>query len=302
MPLRWSSYEEYIEAVHPIMVDKPGMFTELCNESLAQVERSLAVAQTELEAAVERLRRLGLIPKPQLGHEPSRVFFRDGQDAVLQTVHAGELMLLYDKRLALSDCASSFLGEHDLPDQWERYHPGRSVMASCKLLHGAEELLRGFREFEDRDRRFLAEQIDGLPRDLAADFMSARDLFSVGLDEEGLFVAGRGVERVLREIAKRRKLKKKSEKGLRGIEELWFKDLLDALSKVHWGRTGKPLIERDTKALLDFVRELRNRTAHPDEPESVRNPREVVLVMAEHAATLWKRTSGRARLQPVVIE
>src|SRR5215471_17825609 len=50
-------------------------------------------------------------------------------------------------------------------------------------------------------RRLLVEGLS-LPADLAADFRTARDLFSVGLDEVGGLIAGRGLKGVLRAITR----------------------------------------------------------------------------------------------------
>src|SRR5262245_53495019 len=53
--------------------------------------------------------------------------------------------------------------------------------------------------------RFIVGVLD-LPPSLESDFRTSRNLFSIGFDEVGLLIAGRGLEGVLRKIAYTRKI------------------------------------------------------------------------------------------------
>jgi hypothetical protein len=73
---------------------------------------------------------------------------------------------------------------------------------------------------------------------------------------------------------------------------------------VRWAATKVRFIERDTRALLHYLRSLRNAGAHPNTPGTrrVTGPREMASVVAEIANALWKSaTATRARLTPKVV-
>ena len=124
---------------------------------------------------------------------------------MIELVHAGEALLLHHKRLAVSRAAYGFLHQHDVLEHWERYNEVRLSREIDQMVVDTHELLRGYRELLDTDERFLLEDLR-LPDDLQADFRLARNLFSIGLDDVGLFMAGRGLEGVLRRIAAKRKI------------------------------------------------------------------------------------------------
>lgn len=129
-----------------------------------------------------------------------------------------------------------------------------------------------------------------LPEDLRADFILSRDLFSVGFDEMGLFAAGRGIEGVLRVIARRRKLTLKVKEKSEPLADTPLYDLCEGLGRVKFV-SGAPLIDKETKSLLQFVRTVRNATAHPGDREA-QAARELTGVIARTAERLWRNCKG----------
>lgn len=77
------------------------------------------------------------------------------------------------------------------------------------------------------DEQLLIDGLD-LPEELTYDFRLARNVFSIGLDEVGLFVAGRGLEKVLRRIARGRKIAVVVRTKQKPAAEPDFYDLIEA--------------------------------------------------------------------------
>jgi hypothetical protein len=75
----------------------------------------------------------------------------------------------------------------------------------CQLTKDIDGLREGYQRLVREDGQLLIDGLD-LPEELTYDFRLARNVFSIGLDEVGLFVAGRGLEKVLRRIARDRKI------------------------------------------------------------------------------------------------
>jgi len=119
----------------------------------------------------------------------------------MDAVHVAEELLLYHKRLAKSKAAYGFLHQHNLPNHWSRYAQTRRIVREInQFMSDVEEFLQGFEAMKEAEDEFIVGTID-LPDLLESDFRLARNLFSVGFDEVGLLIAGRGLEGVLRKIA-----------------------------------------------------------------------------------------------------
>ncbi|MGC2388968.1 MAG: hypothetical protein WA621_06185, partial [Candidatus Acidiferrum sp.] len=98
------------------------------------------------------------------------------------------------KRLAKSDFSYGFLHQKDILDHWDRYEKsGRVASEIQQLMADVRELRKGYYDFVDAEDRFLLDDLD-LPPPLESDFRLARNLFSIGFDEVGLLIAGRGLE------------------------------------------------------------------------------------------------------------
>jgi hypothetical protein len=73
---------------------------------------------------------------------------------------------------------------------------------------------------------------------------------------------------------------------------------------IRWKTKGTRLINSETKALLHYLRVLRNGGAHAaiQGTRSVVNPRETAVVIAETANELWKEAVTRAQIVPLTVQ
>jgi len=298
MPWLWNSWEEFVDVVRPVAVDSPQRVRMSQRDPWFQTEHSLYKAFHELEEKSQALSRLGFGGDACPAHDQALV--DQAHPLVLDAVYAGEELLLLHKRLAKSKAAYGFLHQHMLPEHWNRYaQTHRIIREISQFVTDVDELLRGFEEMAQAEDEFIVYKLD-LPEFLEADFILARNLFSVGFDEVGLLIAGRGLEGVLREIARARKIslevKGKSEPAC----EVDFYHLIETMSRLHWKASRKRLIPPDTKALLHYLRTLRNSMAHSDiEARSDISLREKAVLVAETANRLWNEVSEiKAHLHP----
>jgi hypothetical protein len=223
------------------------------------------------------------------------------EDAVL----AAEKLLLYHKRLAKSDAAYGFFHQHDMLDHWQRYASTARIFREVdQLIADIDKLIAGYYDLMQLDSRFLIEGLD-LPSSLERDFRLARNLFSLGFDDVGALVAGRGLEGVLREVARVRKISILNNKGKTlPASEIELYDLIEVVSHVRWKSSGIPLISSETKALLHYLRALRNTSAHasPSGVKAYSTPREMAVVSAATANRIWADTTkNKARLEPTTV-
>ncbi|MGB7028528.1 MAG: hypothetical protein WBD72_14670, partial [Candidatus Acidiferrum sp.] len=189
----WDSWEEYARNVGPVVADHPGVFRLAQRSSWFETEHRLWDAFERLEKACRALHQLGFDgsenPPPSDPKTIERAY-RLVEDAVF----AGESLLLYHKRLAKSDFSYGFLHQKDILDHWDRYEKsGRVASEIQQLMADVRELRKGYYDFVDAEDRFLLDDLD-LPPPLESDFRLARNLFSIGFDEVGLLIAGRGLE------------------------------------------------------------------------------------------------------------
>ena len=78
-------------------------------------------------------------------------------------------------------------------------------------------------------------------------------------------------------------------------------DLIETMARIRWKRSGERLLTADTKALLHYLRTLRNATAHPTRNLTLA-PREIAKILAETANRLWNDvTKTRARFTETTI-
>jgi hypothetical protein len=301
----WASWDEYVDAVHPAAFDSPGRLRGAQRDSWFEAERHLWDAVRKLTEATRTLHTLGFTGSDHESPPNDASVIDRAERIVLEAIFAGEELLLYHKRLAKSDAAYGFLHQSGMLKHWDRYErAGRLPMEIHQLMCDIGELLNGYQELVQAEDRFIVGHID-LPSSLEADFRLARNLFSVGFDEVGLLIAGRGLEGVLRKIADVRKIvievKGKASRG----SEADFYDLIEAMSRVRWKTSRTRLITPEIKALLHYLRSLRNSGAHPTGHggRSMISPRETATLIAETANRLWSDVSGtRARLDPQQVQ
>lgn len=155
---------------------------------------------------------------------------------------------------------------------------------------------------EDGDT-FLVKGLD-LPDELESDFRLARNLFSVGFDDIGVLIAGRGLEGVLRNIARVRKILVVDRGKQVPAHELDLNDLVEAIYHLRWKATSERLISIETRNLLHYLRSLRNAGAHSQTKSSrLISPRETAIIFVQTANQLWKNARNtHARLTETTIQ
>jgi hypothetical protein len=295
----WASYEELKKYVHPVMVKGRGIFLASQTATWFENQKQLHDAVRDLSQALEELHKLGFSGDYTEALENHGIL-EGAKHSVLKAVFAGEVLLVYHKRLALSMAAYGFLHQHAIVEHWNGSRGSRrTALEIHQFRKDAMELLAGYYALAEQDNTFL--KLD-LPEGLASDFKLARDLFSVGFDDVGLLIAGRGLEGVLRKVADVRKLNLVSNKGKPTPgSEVDFHDLIEMMYRVRWKTRQQRLISSETKALLHYLRVLRNGGAHANIAgrNSTVGPRETAIILVETANRLWNEVhSSRARLEP----
>jgi len=113
------------------------------------------------------------------------------------------------------------------------------------------------------------------------------------MEELGFFSAGRGLEGVLRAVARKKQLVIESRSGITPVAEADFYDLIECLSRARWKTDKTPLIDGRIKSLLHHLRTSRNATAHPSKIPVDENWRALAIVVASHARRLWRLAERR---------
>lgn len=305
MPWLWNSWEEYLAAVHPVAVDSGGGLWHAKKDTWFENVCRLCKAVRKLEDCRNSLRELGFTGKDHSLPPDDPEISQDASNLVLEAVYAGEELLFFDRRLCeAADPAYGFRHQKSILEHWERYSTSSRIAAEIhQLVKDIDEMLSGYYSLIQADRRFIVENLD-LPDSLESDFRLARDLFSAGFDEVGLLIAGRGLEGVLRRIAGVRKILLQQTKKLIPASEADAYDLIEIMYHVKWKTTGVRLISQETRALLHYLRTLRNGGAHPkDDAKPNSTVREVALVVSETANRLWNQISKtRAQIDPKTVQ
>lgn len=305
MPWLWNSWKEYLNSVYPVAVNTHGGLWHAKNDTWFENSRRLYEAVRKIEQSTNSLRELGFTGKDD-DHPPSDpAVSEQASNFVLEAVYAGEELLFFDKRLctAPNDPAYGFRHQKDILDHWDRYSKTRRIASEIhQLVKDIDEMMSGYYTLLQADNRFIVDKLD-LPNSLEFDFRLARDLFSTGFDEVGLLIAGRGLEGVLGKIASDRKILLQTKKLVPACEAD-TSDLIEVMYRVKWKRTGLPLISKETRALLHYLRTVRNGSAHPaDDAKPNLGARELALVISQTANQLWNRLSNtRARVEPMTVQ
>jgi hypothetical protein len=111
------------------------------------------------------------------------------------------------------------------------------------------------------------------------------------------------LEGVLRKIADARKISLHVKKIIPAAEADAY-DLIETMHQIKWKTTGVRLISQETRALLHYLRTLRNGGAHPtrDARPNI-TARETAVVVSETANHLWNQISKtRAQVEPKVVQ
>jgi hypothetical protein len=301
----WSSWDEYVEFVQPVAIRGRGCYNVIKHGSRFEADRRLVDAARELLSAVNTLARLGFdrdrdMPVPEGAATWERV-----REEVSKIVNAGEELLLLHKRLAKSDAAYGFLHQHEILSEWERYATSGGLLYEVtQLVKDTRELIRGYDALKEANEQFLVSDLK-FPPELEADFRTARDLFSVGFDDVGILIAGRGLEGVLRKIALMRKVMIEVKGRVEPASDADLRDLIEVMYRLQWKVSGHRLISKETMALLQYLRTLRNAGAHssPQGRPPAIVPRESAAVVTETAKRLWQEVTGtRARFVTTTVQ
>jgi len=299
----WESWEEYCKRCHPVEI-RQGRFRLVRSSTKLQSVQDLADAAEELAESFRELKSLDFKGKNARPPNYDPALVGRARDPVIHAIHAGETLLLYHKRLALSEASYGFLHQNDFLEHWDKYVGGQRIIHEIQqLVEDVGQLLEGYQRISGEDERFLVGDLD-LPKELEEDFNLSRNLFSVGFDEVGLFIAARGLEKVLRRIAFDRKIELVTSKKTEAASEAELHDLIETMSRVRWKVRGVPLVSRQTKALLQYIRTLRNSGAHSGGQESDEdNFRQTAAIIARSANSLWNSVARkRARLEPTSVQ
>jgi hypothetical protein len=300
----WHSWQEYVEAVHPSLADRPGLWRQSHRQSRLETVRHLLEAVSELTEAQRDLSELGYSGNDDQRPPHDSKTINMAKRLVTKAIYAGEMLLLYHRRLAESDASYGFLHQNELLKHWDRYEQtGRIAGEIQQLSADISELLQGYQHLLKTEERFIIGRLE-LPAELEADFQTARHLFSIGFDEVGLLIARRGLEGVLLKIAHARKIAIEVKGKISPAHETDFYDLIEAMYHIRWKVKGGRLIDNETRSLLHYLRTLRNAGAHPRfvRTRSGGNCRETAIVIADTANLLWTQASSRAKLQPRVLQ
>lgn len=295
---RWPSFEEYKRWVFPDSVHHPGPWQETYINSLLD---NVLEASKCYETILQRLWDLKEVfenwPTDQLPDERS---VNRAYHDVLAIAWHGERLFLYYPSCAKTDRAADFRAEKDLHKHWHRYTdtPRKLWYGLGNFIKGTQKLLNDFDGMRAEAESFLIELVRDLPGELRSDFRTARDLFSVGVDEGGAFFAGRGLEAVLREIVRLLKVRINDKGKQRPLDEIGLGDIAEALGRARWKKDGTPVVDKKVKALLDLLRTARNAAAHPSKKRQPQDQepdwREIAKLTAKAASAIWL-ASGKGR-------
>ncbi len=296
MQILWKSYEEYYGYVAPRVVMENNFQSHNIFSSFEHIKR-LQEAKLELNSLVNELTKMGFADQWSSNEKWKKL--PEARLHVLDLASAGEIFLFYNRRLAKSNASYIFLHQKDIDEHWERYSTSDRIFREVsELVLATKSMLEAYEDIVNEDSKFLLTDID-LPNELKADFVLARDLFSVGFDEVGLLITGRGLEGVLKAIAKKKRIKILVRGKQFFAHDARFYDLIEVLARVKWQKDKSRLISSDVKSLLHFLRSVRNSGAHPtaDKNNSLVSYREMAMVSAQIANTLWEKvTIERARI------
>jgi hypothetical protein len=305
MPWIWNSWEEYLTAVYPVAVDRGGGLWHAKKDTWFENVCRLCKAVRTLEDSTNSLRELGFTGKDHSRPPDDPEISQQANNLVLEAVYAGEELLFFDKRLCMAahDSAYGFRHQKSILEHWDRYSATPRIAREIhQLVKDIDEMLSGYYALIQADTRLIVGNLD-LPDSLESDFRLARDLFSAGFDEIALLITGRGLEGVLRKIAEARKISLHVKKIIPASEADAY-DLIETMYHVKWKTTGVRLISQETRALLHYLRTLRNAGAHPTH-DTKQNPtaRETAVVVSETANQLWNQISKtRARIEPKTVQ
>jgi hypothetical protein len=290
----WSSWKEYKEFVQPVIFNSRGVFILAARGSWFHTLHRLSEIVLRVENNLESLNQLGFTGEDNNSPPADPEVVDKAYTLSIDLINHTERLLLYHKRLATSNAAYGFLHQNEVFGQLERDRPSDQLSIEIKqLVKDTIELIVGYHEMVETDDQFLVHTLD-LPHELAEDFLLSRNLFSVGFDDLGVLVAGRGLEGVLRKLAEKRNVMIEIKGKPEPASDADFHDLIEVMFRLRWKVKRSRLITPEIRALLHYLRAIRNGGAHANIHGRTLtiSPRETTALVAETANRLWKDITG----------
>src|SRR5258708_5323975 len=142
----WDSWKEYVDAVHPAVCKSSGLWQQSHRDSSFTVQCRLWDMARKLEEAWRALDSLGFHGNEHKRSPQDSSILSKAKRIVLETIYSGEALLLYNKRLAISDASYGFLHQNDLLEHWDRYEGSDRIFEEIdQLVSDIGELLEGYR-------------------------------------------------------------------------------------------------------------------------------------------------------------
>jgi hypothetical protein len=290
----WKSDDEFKKCVSPL--GDPELLLNIVQSEtrLEQVQR-IATAVQSMTLGLANLRKLECLNQPLSADMNT---YAPARSLVLEIANSGEELIFLDERLVRDRSADDFIAVKKLHEDWQHHADAGTLMKEIQaFLLAVDNLLEGFSDNVREDSELFLEG-SVLPEFLLREFKLARDLFSVGFDEVGIFAAGRGLEGVLRAFAGHKGVFLRHQGKTRPASEADFRDLIEICYRLRWKSDKSRIIDQDTKSLLDLLRTVRNSTAHPNQRRQQQNWRELAIMTSTTANNLWK-DAQRKRAQLV---
>src|SRR5260370_31472314 len=108
MPWLWSSWKEYLDVVRPTSADRPGLLAAAVRDSSFEALQRLFETVNEVNDALKSLHALGFKGDGHSRPPTNTAVISEAKSFVMHMIHCGEMLLLYESRLAKSDAAYGF--------------------------------------------------------------------------------------------------------------------------------------------------------------------------------------------------
>lgn len=292
----WRSYDDFHQWNFPVAIGNPRGLYRLYARQTA-LERTANLVE-RLNALEKTTRELDAVWSP---HEtPHSSGLTGSRQLVIELACDGEEVLLYCEPVGRSEIAAGFRSEKNLFEHWDRYTVKRLGIELPKLIAAARDLSVSVRAHIGEHGHVLNSLTGDLPPHLQSHFLVARDLWSVEMGEMAGFAALRGLEAVLREITRKSgNTLRRNGRKVEPVADLDLFDLIEASHRLRWVSDKRPVLDRRTRAILHYLRQVRNATAHPESDDNVDTWDETVMSATKQAAGLWKISKhGRRKAMP----
>lgn len=290
----WSSYEEFKETIQPDFIKRPGYIVMESPSLFGDIKYIL----NYINQLKKNLEEAEFIYEKNKGN-----WDKDSLDRMLIKVsgvsHASEVLFFYFPDLAKNQEAKDLIYEKkELLENWDynTQTTHRADYAFNAYIGAAKELSRKLDDIIKENENFLLDEVNELPEDLQQDFRVARDLFSVGMEESGVFASLRGLEGVLREVSKRLGLEIQKKKKQEALSDQDLAVIIDKLYEIKWKDNNETILSQPNATFIHFLRQLRNKTAHSDETlKTFHSWREAASFSARTAKSIWEASNEGTR-------